>query len=581
MTGLDVRPMVELACALCDDLAASIPSLKSSMERDSQYIRDRATNEGLSFLTKTLPSLGKRFDEELKDESRAPSFEVPYVAPRFLSGVRKLVQGRLDLPDRAWIYSWIRQLGYLFYKLEVPYAPETVKRALDAFVETDASLEESDKRIDPFALDRPAALLGAALSGFSPVGMAPRHGPGAVATGEIGDAKWEFRRKYRTVHAVFPMYDWFVPTLSCWRQSGDAYLAWYRSLECLDSPTARVVAVPKDSRGPRLISEEPLELQYVQQGFARQLVPFVERASAFRGEVNFTDQTINQTLAYEASVSREWATIDLKDASDRVSELLVWSLFPSRLHRYLRALRSRDTILPDGRRVHLNKFAPMGSAICFPVEALVFWCIAKAALQVTGNDDRVFVYGDDIVVPVSGCSAVCRALEDVGLKVNASKTYDSGFFRESCGLDAWDGYIVTPARVRSLPPSHKLDVSGLSNWVSVSNTLRSKGLVLSADNIVQYVSRFARLPWNVQSDLAWLDPWKTLAEGPYKGFKTRVSPTAHRLEVLAPVVRSRAKRTSLDGWKRLHRNLLMPPLNPDTVAVRTVPAVRWAWTTTL
>jgi hypothetical protein len=79
-------------------------------------------------------------------------------------------------------------------------------------------------------------------------------------------------------------------------------------------------------------------------------------------------------MAKEGSVSGEIATIDLSDASDRVSLALVEELFgfnPGFL-RFLKLSRSPFAQLPGGELVLLNKFASMGSALTFPVEAMVF-----------------------------------------------------------------------------------------------------------------------------------------------------------------------------------------------------------------
>jgi hypothetical protein len=157
---------------------------------------------------------------------------------------------------------------------------------------------------------------------------------------------------------------------------------WYRGLERLPAGTAKVVLVPKDSRGPRLISAEPLEYQWIQQGVGRSIVAHLEAHHLTKGRVNFTHQEVNRRLAQESSATLELATLDLKDASDRVSLELVRRVFKNtpELVRALEAIRTDATLLPDGRVQSLKKFAPMGSAVCFPVEAFVFWAILTASI---------------------------------------------------------------------------------------------------------------------------------------------------------------------------------------------------------
>jgi hypothetical protein len=175
-----------------------------------------------------------------------------------------------------------------------------------------------------------------------------------------------------------------------------------------------------------------------------------------KGYVNFTHQEVNRDLALHGSIHEHIATLDLKDASDRVSLALVRRVFAKVpvVLQALEACRTTETQLPDGRLVELKKFAPMGSALCFPVEALIFWAILVSAmckrtrlpLSVVGK--RIFVYGDDIIVPVDWAPQCMLALERVGLRVNTAKCCITGPFKESCGMDAFKGVCVTPIRFR-------------------------------------------------------------------------------------------------------------------------------------
>jgi hypothetical protein len=168
-------------------------------------------------------------------------------------------------------------------------------------------------------------------------------------------------------------------------------------------------------------------------------------------------------MAREGACTGRYATLDLKEASDRVSLALVRRLFPRNWVEAFEACRSSGTVLPDGTYVPFDKFAPMGSALCFPVEALIFWSLAKAATVKDRDalkrlyrnrlrpDERgcLSVYGDDIICETSSYEQVVEVLEAVGLKVNTAKSYRSGPFRESCGHDYYLGGYVTPIRVKS------------------------------------------------------------------------------------------------------------------------------------
>lgn len=586
MTGPDVEALLQLVLCLCDDLTSMRPSLSRSISRDKQYICNRVKGEGLNFLTKVLPKIGKILDEWFKDEDGTLDFSSAYVSPKFLSGVTNLIQGiGVDDSERAFLIRWMRQLCFVFYKLEVPYTKEQLHEAFSSFVDRDLELETTDNTFSPFDTGEAARILGELFREFSRDNLIPRHGPGSVATGEIGDLKWNFRRKFRSVHRRFPWYEFFVPSLSCWLSDTKHFASWYTSLEVIDYPQARVVAVPKDSRGPRLISEEPLELQFLQQGYFRCLVSHIEKHRLTSGYVNFASQTINQELALSSSKTGAWATIDLSDASDRVSDYLVYLLFPSSIYRDIRALRSYSTILPDGRVVRLNKFAPMGSAICFPIEALVFWALSKSAIRsaTKGGDGVVYVYGDDIIVPTEHFHTVCSGLERFGLKVNSSKSYCTGSFRESCGVDAWRGFVVTPARIRQLPPSHSRDHESITNWVACGNLLRANGFALAAQYVFERIDGVIHLPWNVHGTA--LSHWdRELSHDDVYNrnlrFKRRWSRRWCRPEILCSRLSAVNRVSHLDGWQRLHRDLLVMPRDPDHWSPRRAVKLTRGWVPT-
>jgi hypothetical protein len=108
----------------------------------------------------------------------------------------------------------------------------------------------------------------------------------------------------------------------------------------------------------------------------------------------------------------------------------------------------------------LRKFASMGSALTFPIQSLVFFCICVGAgLSLERRPDpkkiwrlarQVRVYGDDLIVPVAWVPRVKELFQLLYLKVNSDKTFSAGNFRESCGTDAYGGYEVTPFYVTQM-----------------------------------------------------------------------------------------------------------------------------------
>jgi hypothetical protein len=321
-------------------------------------------------------------------------------------------------------------------------------------------------------------LVSRVLSGEDPRDLHPKHGSGASACGTLVNQRYGTPRYIRAIDNIWSYSDYFYSGAShlCDVMPGrievpgnPATHVWLDHLTEY-TPCAKVLLVPKDARGPRLISCEPRETMWIQQGLLSKLVTCMEAHPLTSGLVNFTDQGINRYQAYRGSITRDLATLDLKDASDRVSLALVQALFPKNWFECLFACRSPQTALPNGDIVALSKHAPMGSALCFPVMALTIWSLLTAtanmaqtekSVRVSGRlqqsrkrfnwDVPVYVYGDDIIVPSSFAGVAKLVLESVGLTVNANKSYVHSSFRESCGGEYYDGWDVTPIRLRTLP----------------------------------------------------------------------------------------------------------------------------------
>ena len=432
--------------------------------KDCSLFLELLANGGLSFLTQGLPSIGKALDRfhatnawnspdgfdstvepVISTDNRKETFSSLLTIPVFLSqAIRKALEGNPTAVD------CVRQLSYVFYKLEVPYDEGVRGQFLDQFVSTDHELGLFDFDSGPASrsalIKSMRSLICQILSNEDPLDIIPSHGGGATACRTPNYEKYHKLRYYQKLDDVFS-YDeffFFSPT---------HLIDEYEKLENSPSmdPQARVCLVPKDSRGPRIISCEPAELLYIQQGLMKRLYKILENHPLTRGQLNFTDQTINQNLARIGSLTGAFATMDLADASDRVSLELIERVFPPNWFRALEACRSETTLLPDGRVVKLNKFAPMGSSCCFPVEALVFWACAVAAIRSELGQYGTacaYVYGDDIIIDSHLTGIVTGALESIGLKVNRDKTFSEGPFRESCGGDYYLGVDVTPVRLR-------------------------------------------------------------------------------------------------------------------------------------
>lgn len=422
-------------------------------ELDIKSFERRVLSEGLPFLTQVLPRIGKALDSYLSTfewssvvgfSSRSVSCPnigcdcgQPIAIPVFLG---KAIERSLRGDSHA--IDCVRQLTYMFYKLEVPYADGVVAATLEKFIKTDqdvGALHLAQNVEISEHIRKMRSYVYRVLAKTNPWDIRPSHSGGATACKTPNKDKYHRLRYSEKIDRYFPYDKYFFvsPSHLCDR------LQELEESPAVD-PRARICLVPKDSRGPRIISCEPAEHMYIQQGLMRKLYGIIETHDLTSGRVNFTDQTINRALAREGSVTGLLSTLDLSDASDRVSMELVRLVFPPEWVEAFEACRSESTVLPDKTEVKLNKFAPMGSACCFPVEALVFWASAVA----TTGHVNVFVYGDDIIVPAGDTHAVIQGLESIGLLVNRTKSYWQGNFRESCGGDFHLGVDVTPVRIR-------------------------------------------------------------------------------------------------------------------------------------
>lgn len=601
-TKSQVRFYAELCARViaCDPLGLT---RFKTLGKDIDLVKDRINSEGLSFLTKSLPKLGKALDLGLNGlrfkvpEGFKRSFKYPNT-PLFLEEYFNLVFDDHGYPrdqiDPVAI-KHLRQVLFLAYKLELPFDQDSVKSVITSFIDTEHELAQLtfDEEASQI-LEVASNIVRDIFGDFDPKDILPRHGPGAVSTGEKLEDKWVFSRKFNKIHQYYPYYDYFIV--------GGASelidrLQWYRSLETPDKGLAKVVLVPKDSRGPRLISCEPLEFQWVQQGLGRKIMEHLEKHPLTRGYVNFTRQSINQNLALSSSFDRSNATIDMKDASDRVSVALVERLFSKTpdLLRALMACRSDATTLPSGEIVELAKFAPMGSALCFPVEAICFWTIMVATMVrysilnrgVSSSPaevgQRIFVYGDDIVIPTDWVSVCTLSLEYCALRVNTDKCCVKGYFRESCGVDAYKGVDVTPLRLRTLWSGQRLDGSAYASYISFANQMARRGYgdvsqfvweTLEATyGIIPMGTSLASYPCKEVSDPEIAEEYNL------RFFPHRMSGRYQRIEFNLPMISSKKVPSKLDSWSRLLRNLtIRPEGEQSTIVVPRSMSIKRGWT---
>lgn len=556
--------------SLFRDLCIAHPLLSKELTRDLQTVENRLEHEGIAFMTKTLPLLGAAILAGLQEgKLTLPSAfakRKQSALPRLLGGLLRFVfdeEGVLVDPD-SLVIAELLQVTELGKKLSLPYSKEAEDKVINQFLDTETDLAALDIK-DDMVIDRARATITRLFADFDPYDIIPRHGPGSTATGERFERKWHFSRHYAQIHSAYPYYTYFVASRGSFlqvRQVKD-----YRVRDRMLSGEARVCLVDKDSRGPRLISLEPLEYQYIQQGLGRAIMARLETHPLSSGRVNFTDQSINRNAALQGSLTGTLATLDMKEASDRVSLQLVEKLFRDvpDLLKCLLATRTPRTVLPDGRTVCMKKFAPMGSALCFPIESVVFFALCKAIIETNGcSADQLRVYGDDLIVPNDVALSVMDRLPKYGLKVNTAKSFTNGPFRESCGMDAVKGVQVTPARWRKPWPKSIWDGKQIAALVDFANRLYCAGFWSTCSYLERKLLRLIpNLPAvGLANHTGALGFVRVTAEtaGPLamlkKGVSARWNSNLQRLEVQVFMCEPKTRKSVLNGVPRLHANLV-------------------------
>lgn len=212
----------------------------------------------------------------------------------------------------------------------------------------------------------------------------------------------------------------------------DGSLVWRPRVKEVSS--CRITFVPKTCTEDRTIAIEPSANVQLQLGVHHYLK---ERLKRFG--LDITSNAKNRSLALRGSLDSSVATIDLSSASDTVSFEVVKSLVPSEWFQLLVALRSAAGS-HRGRHIVFEKFSSMGNGVTFILETIIFAAIVYA---VCGEGDGLTaVFGDDIIVPTPHFTTMRRVLRFYGFIMNPKKSFSSGPFRESCGMDAFDGVDV-------------------------------------------------------------------------------------------------------------------------------------------
>lgn len=561
------RAIALRAAILADGAAWSLPVPAKFL----RICHVRGKSEGASFFEVTLPNLGRALDLGLVTGlfQPIPGFRsrIDTTLPDCLFELFEQVfrkDGRLLHAPCPFSIRVLRQLLLVDGKV---LRPHTRLQEHDAWVGFRNRMEQMCSQRFPknhpmFIAAR--AALGKALKGLDLSNITPGHGPGAVAEGYDRFERWVFTSWPRKAEAKYPYLTYGTPSILASLSSG-------QGITLSRVSTTRVVLVPKDWRGPRLISVEPAVMQYLQQGQMRAIAKFVDRSPILRRSISLADQTLSRRDAqYAYELNR--ATVDLSNASDNVAATLVWWLLGDHpdIRGYLFRTRS-DFASFKGMRCRLGAFAPMGSATCFPIECLVFWAFAVASVQQTyprgcslrTAASQVRVYGDDVIIPGHALEYFLFMLRESGMEPNMSKTCWSTPFRESCGGDFFNGEPVSIIRNKSLHYEKHWAYGQIPHLASLQRNFFRLGYT----QVSELLCKWAREIMPICSVYpCFSDPEEEFFRHPYffsnhpsldDGVRVRWRRSLQRVEVRWPTFfnESRPWPAALE-WPRLHARLL-------------------------
>jgi hypothetical protein len=496
----------------------------ASTQRDQLTIRSRYKDEGESFLGITLPLFAQWLEESLEFRRVSTWIYSRFrkrpkrisVLPCFLHGLTSRIFDAktgllLESPDINAVF-FVRQICLFYKKVFKVCDPARDRQALKTYKEVDDSLrsipafpQEFVRQVELVSRRILPTIERHFLSCIDDESILPRHGPGATADKAWANGKYkgrEFLRRWSSIFSWEELYGF-----STIHQSEGEVIPPGAELP------VKVVSVPKTMKTSRIICVEPTVMQYAQQLTAARFIAAIRRSGLY-SQFNFDDQRPNQEAARQGSIDRVTATVDLSEASDRVSSKLVSLVFrhSPRLLQHLNGCRTARAMMPGANKSFaLRKFASMGSALTFPVEAFCFYVLCTAAVASNRNvfrkDGRpkdlldyeiarksVLVFGDDLIVPTDAIEDVVRYLEAFGLKVNSKKSFSNGDFRESCGHDYYRGIFITPTYLRRDPPESHRDADAFVSWVQMSNRFFKSGLWHTAEEIRRFIDKMFRLP---------------------------------------------------------------------------------------
>lgn len=573
-----MKSPIVLLRSLLKDFRRLEPDVEG-LERDIITLEKRYEDEGYGFLAVALPTLGHALQQGLSSGrfccpsgfKRIRGGTIPRIFSGMFSEVFEPITGLVKQEVEFGTLKNLYQILFMFKKIQVSDECNDKlhsKACLGFFSNDKIATEVVFPTREAYRLSVVSRFIleNLRLRDYSKI--ACKHGPGAVKEGLKANQKW-----LATTEAIITdsfntkdfEYDTFATSFDSLLSSESNGLSIYAKPSLTfnygaSRCSAKLISVPKDSSSNRTITVEPILNQFVQQGLNTILRDSISHCSILSRCLALSDQTKNQHLALEGSRTGKWATIDLKAASDLLSLKLVKIVFGSHVEFLQHAIDCRTPAVNDGNSdIPIGKFAGMGNALTFPIQSIVFAVIAMTAILDMKHEcaskrnleraaRRIRVYGDDIIVDSLYAHQVVNWLVLFGLKVNQRKSFLTGNFKESCGVDAYRGVDITPIYLKPRPDTTSAEPGELKSLVEFSNQCWMEGLYELSACVAEDVELRIGYALPLVSQQSSALGWTSRLDASYA---TKWCKDTHKWLVRAPIVLSRLRKDPLDGWPAL------------------------------
>jgi hypothetical protein len=210
-------------------------------------------------------------------------------------------------------------------------------------------------------------------------------------------------------------------------------------------------AVPKSWKAARIIAPDSVLGGLLSRGLGDLIRRRLERKTHIDLSLQ---QERHRRWAQVASKTGYLSTIDMSKASDSFVWRHIELMVPSDWHHALNIVRTEHCKVPgEPKPIKLRSYMLMGSGHTFPLQTLLFYCLAEATRNLLKCRGKVSVYGDDIIVPTRMSTQLITVMSELGFQINSAKSFfdkpdperpSHTFFRESCGGDYKGGIDVRP-----------------------------------------------------------------------------------------------------------------------------------------